>query len=177
MNTMKQSLKEWMALEQQLYAHTLEQEKMNRELERAQFLSLQSKINPHFLFNTLNTISHTALLDDTVALINALAEFPRYTLEYKDNVWLKTEFKFVRQYLSLQQARFKDRLGYSLNLNPSLTVSPASGGKCRQTRLGTAARGRIRHRRGKTGKGKRIDHRGRQRRRHQRRFLGGCASS
>ncbi|MFA6891284.1 MAG: histidine kinase [Sphaerochaetaceae bacterium] len=123
MNTMKQSLKERMALEQQLYEHTLEQEKMNRELERAQFLSLQSQINPHFLFNTLNTISHTALFekaDDTVALINALAGFLRYTLEYKDSVWLETEFEFVRQYLSLQQARFKDRLGYSLNLDPSL---------------------------------------------------------
>ena len=117
MNTMKQSLKERIELEQKLYRHTLDQEKMNRELERAHFLSLQSQINPHFLFNTLNTISHTALFekaDNTVSLINTLAGFLRYTLEFKDSVKLSTEFEFVHQYLDLQQARFKDRLGFSM---------------------------------------------------------------
>jgi len=121
MNTMKQSLKERIELEQKLYRHTLDQEKMNRELERAHFLSLQSQINPHFLFNTLNTISHTALFekaDNTVSLINTLAGFLRYTLEFKDSVKLSTEFEFVHQYLDLQQARFKDRLGFSLTLDP-----------------------------------------------------------
>lgn len=123
MNTMKQSLKERISLEQQLYQHTLQQEKMHRELERAQFLSLQSQINPHFLFNTLTTISHTALFekaDKTVTLINTLAGFLRYPLEYKDSVPLEMEFAFTRQYLELQKARFNDRLAYSLTLAPSL---------------------------------------------------------
>jgi len=130
MNQMKSSLKDRLALEKQLYNHQLGQEKMNRELERARFLSLQSQINPHFLFNTLNTISHTALFekaDDTVELINTLSGFLRYTLEYKESVTLFTEMEFVKQYLALQQARFKDRVFSLLSCDKevaSLLVPP-----------------------------------------------------
>jgi sensor histidine kinase YesM len=53
-------------------------------------------------------------------LINTLAGFLRYPLEYKDSVPLEMEFAFTRQYLELQKARFNDRLAYSLSLAPSL---------------------------------------------------------
>lgn len=118
MNQMKASLQEQMALEAQLHHKELEQVKMTRELERVHFLSLQAQINPHFLFNTLNTISHTALFehaDNTVSLINSLASMFRYTLEFTDEVPLSKELEFVRQYLEIQHARFGERLGWTID--------------------------------------------------------------
>ncbi len=117
MNQMKASLKERMELEHRLHRKELEQVRMTRELDRARFLSLQAQINPHFLFNTLNTISRTALFeraDSTVGLINSLASIFRYTLEFQDDVEISKELEFTRQYLNIQQARFGDRVSYRI---------------------------------------------------------------
>ncbi len=118
MNQMKASLKERMELEHRLHRKELEQIRMTRELDRARFLSLQAQINPHFLFNTLNTIGRTALFehaDSTVGLINSLASIFRYTLEFQDDVELSKELEFVRQYLSIQRARFGERISYRID--------------------------------------------------------------
>ena len=117
MNQMKASLKERMELEHRLHRKELEQVRMTRELDRARYLSLQAQINPHFLFNTLNTIARTALFehaDSTVGLINNLASIFRYILEFQDDVELSKELEFVRQYLNIQQARFGDRISYRI---------------------------------------------------------------
>ena len=84
---------------------------------RRRYNALQAQINPHFLFNTLNVISRTALFegaDTTVDLIDSLASIFRYTLEYHDDVSLKEELHFVSEYLAIQQYRFKERLRYSI---------------------------------------------------------------
>lgn len=123
MNQMKASLKERIALEHRLHKKELEQIRMTRELDRARFLSLQAQINPHFLFNTLNTISRTALFehaDSTVELINNLAAIFRYTLEFQDDVEISKELEFSRRYLNIQQARFGDRISYRIECPPEL---------------------------------------------------------
>ena len=117
-NHMKHSLDERIELEKKLHAQALEHEKITRELERARYLSLQAQINPHFLFNTLNVISHTALFehaDSTVRLINSLSSVFRYRLEFKDETVLSAELEFVRQYLDIQKARFGERLSYTIS--------------------------------------------------------------
>jgi two-component system, sensor histidine kinase YesM len=118
MNSMKHRLKERHDLEKKLHRQELEQEQTSRELEKARYLSLQAQIDPHFLFNTLNVISHTALFENasgTVKLINSLASVFRYRLEFKNEVTLADEITFVREYLEIQQARFGERLKYKLD--------------------------------------------------------------
>jgi two-component system sensor histidine kinase YesM len=125
MNQMRQSLKERLQmieenakLEKTVHDQELEQMRTTRELEKARYKALQSQINPHFLFNTLNIISRTALFENansTVDLIDSLASIFRYTLEYHDDVSLKEELQFVREYLTIQQFRFKQRLTFTID--------------------------------------------------------------
>ena len=92
------------------------------ETARAQALALQSQINPHFFFNTLNTIS--ALVDDDPAtakrMIGSLSDMFRYTLgcTQAESVPLDQELRFVRDYLAIEQARFRKRLRVELPEGP-----------------------------------------------------------
>ncbi len=124
LNQMKQSLRERLEmitentkLEKMVHSQEMEQMRTTRELEKARYMALQSQINPHFLFNTLNIISRTALFEEannTVDLIDNLASIFRYTLEYHDDVTIEEELRFVREYLTIQQSRFADRLNFSI---------------------------------------------------------------
>ncbi len=124
LNQMKQSLLERLEmitentkLEKMIHSQEMEQMRTTRELEKARYKALQSQINPHFLFNTLNIISRTALFEEannTVDLIDNLASIFRYTLEYHDDVSIEEELQFVREYLTIQQSRFADRLAFSI---------------------------------------------------------------
>ena len=88
------------------------------ETARAQSLALQSQINPHFFFNTLNTISALVEIDPPAAqrTIGRLSDMFRYTLgcTHSGPVTLEQEVQFVRDYLSIEQARFQRRLRVEL---------------------------------------------------------------
>lgn len=125
-NIMKTSLSSRRELEKKIHAQELEHEKITRELERARYRSLQAQINPHFLFNALNIISHTALFEkarQTVKLINSLAQLFRYNLDFKNETTVKNELSFVEKYLSIQKARFRDRLDYSIDCQKEIEDS------------------------------------------------------
>jgi len=81
---------------------------------QAQTRALQSQINPHFFFNTLNTISALVDEDPKAArqMIGRLSDLFRYTLgcTTADAVTLAEELEFVRDYLSIEHARFRKRL-------------------------------------------------------------------
>lgn len=116
-NIMKRALHDRIELEGKIHKQELEHERMTRELETAQFQSLQAQINPHFLFNAINIISHTALFEKavkTVKLINSLAALFRYSLEFKNETTLDEELNFIRRYLEIQKARFGIRLSYQI---------------------------------------------------------------
>lgn len=105
-------------------------------LQQSQLLNLQSQINPHFLFNTLNTLSKKAYLDgaeETSDLLVSVASLLRYNLKRMDRAVTLAEEAFVlRQYMEIQKARFSDRLQFfteldaaCLNLQiPGLTLQP-----------------------------------------------------
>jgi two-component system, sensor histidine kinase YesM len=129
-NSMKASLKERITaldenakLEKTIHQQELQQIRTKRELERARLLTLQAQINPHFLFNAMNTISRTALLghtDSTAALINDLANIFRYILDQRTTVPLTEELEFISKYLRIQKARFGERLTYEVFCEESL---------------------------------------------------------
>ncbi len=89
-----------------------------RQIE-AEFKTLASQINPHFLYNTLETIRMKAFFNgdkETADLVKKLGKFMRRCLELKDGpVELESELEFTRSYLELQAARFGDRITYSIN--------------------------------------------------------------
>jgi two-component system, LytTR family, sensor kinase len=89
--------------------------RMSEQLAGARFAALEAQVNPHFLFNTLNTIAVRARDGDTtgtVRMVEQLSELLRRTLRRHraSEVRLDDELDLVRQYLSIEQARFPDRL-------------------------------------------------------------------
>jgi len=89
--------------------------RMSEQLAGARFAALQAQVNPHFLFNTLNTIAVLVRDNDrarAVAIVEQLSEVLRATLgrHRGTEVRLEDELTLVRQYLAIEQARFSDRL-------------------------------------------------------------------
>ena len=89
---------------------------------RAELAALQAQINPHFFFNTLNTIA-SLLEDDPEAaeeVLHRLAGLFRYTFKASDttHVSLDEELEFTRDYLAIERARFGDRLEVEWDIDP-----------------------------------------------------------
>lgn len=105
-------------------------------LQESQLRSLQSQINPHFLFNMLDTLSKKAYLEgseETSDLLASVAGLLRYNLKRLDrSVTLYEEVKVFRQYMEIQKARFTDRLQVHSEIDesclyvqiPGLTLQP-----------------------------------------------------
>lgn len=92
-------------------------------LAKEQELSaLKSQINPHFLFNTLNSISAMISRDpeETRLMIAQLGDLLRYAIDMskKDFVTLKDELEFTKSYLALESKRLSDRLQIEYNVQP-----------------------------------------------------------
>lgn len=114
--------------------HELQQNKIL--LQESQFRSLQSQINPHFLFNTLNTLSKKAYLEgseETSDLLVSVAGLLRYNLKRIDRaVTLHEEVVVLQQYMDIQKARFTERLKLEMEMDesclhvriPALTLQP-----------------------------------------------------
>lgn len=116
---MVEDLKEKAELERKLHEEEIALERMQRSLEEARFMGLQAQINPHFLFNALNTISRTAQFehaDGTSGLIKSLATLFRYHLrDPRKSVSFSEELMILEEYLSIQRYRYGERLRYSVN--------------------------------------------------------------
>jgi signal transduction histidine kinase len=105
-------------------------------LKDSQLRSLQSQINPHFLFNTLNTVSKKAYLEgseETSDLLVSIAGLLRYNLKHLDKTMtLCDEVNVLKQYMIIQKARFTDRLTFHTDIDesclsidiPGLTLQP-----------------------------------------------------
>lgn len=117
-----QTLEENQRLSDQLHKEAMERAETEKRLETARMDLLQSQIKPHFLFNTLNTISGMAEIEEagiTESMIRSLSRLFRYNLHTTDQfVSLSQELQVNRDYLYLQQMRFGDRVQYEFIPEP-----------------------------------------------------------
>ena len=93
------------------------------QLSQAQLRALRMQLNPHFLFNTMNTIAMLVRKqesDEAVRTIAGLSDLLRYVLEdtRTHEVPLRQELEFVERYLAIEQIRFADRLKVNVDAAP-----------------------------------------------------------
>jgi LytS/YehU family sensor histidine kinase len=101
--------------------------RVTAQLAQAELHALKMQIHPHFLFNTLHSISSLVLEEPPKAnqMIARLGDFLRLTLEHSERqfVTLKEEIEFARCYLEIEQVRFSDRLQVQFDVeSASLTT-------------------------------------------------------
>ncbi len=104
-----------------------ELQKRNSELiERKRVMEikqLEEQINPHFVFNVLETLRYQVLIDANKAseMIMSFANIMRYNIYYGDTIVpLKTDIEYVKDYLLLQKMRYNRRLTYSIDIPKEL---------------------------------------------------------
>jgi sensor histidine kinase YesM len=106
----------------------LAEERARKLAIEARLSSLESRIHPHFLFNTLNSISSLIQEDPQQAerMVERLAALLRFSLDSNDSgtVPLSQEMKIVKDYLEIEKARFGERLRYSIDLPAELEGAP-----------------------------------------------------
>lgn len=94
----------------------------------AQLQMLRYQMNPHFLFNSMNSIRALIDEDETKAreMITELSKFLRYSLDSKDysNVPLKNEIEAIRHYLAIQKKRYEDKLEVIYDIEPQADEFP-----------------------------------------------------
>ncbi len=110
-------------------------EQLREMANKAELRALQSKINPHFLFNALNAISSSIRLNPDTArqLVINLSRYLRYNLELNDDelIDIRKELWQVKDYIAIEQARFGDKLTMIYDVDedlhfllPSLLIQP-----------------------------------------------------
>lgn len=117
-------------------ADLLEKQKIQADLLETELKALRSQMNPHFIFNSLNSIQDLILkekTDESYDYIVLFAELVRSTLNYsnQDFIPIQKEIEFLNVYLSLEKLRFKDEFTYQIDYSgpthievPSLIIQP-----------------------------------------------------
>lgn len=117
-----------------VYRNRIKEQEIILERQRAELLALRSQINPHFLFNALESIRMHSLLKnemETADMIEKLAVLQRQYADWnEDLVSVEKETEFAENYLSIQKYRFGDRLSYEIEVDekcnafrvPKLTI-------------------------------------------------------
>jgi two-component system sensor histidine kinase LytS len=121
----------------ELFSTQLELSKVERHaqlLANAELKVLQAQINPHFLFNALNTIKSFCRTDPETArdLLEYLGDYYRNNLQGKDFITLAEEFNHIKAYLAIEEARFSDQIQVEYMIDeeilkfqlPSLILQP-----------------------------------------------------
>lgn len=125
--------------------YKLEIQKNNLEMERvrAELNFLQSQMNPHFLFNTLNAILVVCTKNnysDVTDIIKSLSKLLRRLLSWKEDlVTLEEEMTFIEMYLKIEKFRFRDKFDYQFEIDeqslqykiPKLSMQPLVENSCK----------------------------------------------
>lgn len=107
-------------IEKKLKEEQINNEKNKSLLKEAELKFLQMQIDPHFLFNILNSISALSQIEGasmTTTMIKNLSNILHYTLnKFDKTVSLAEEIDLIQNYLSIQKMRFQDRLNYNIDI-------------------------------------------------------------
>lgn len=101
--------------------------KLEIENRKNQHRALKSQVNPHFLFNALQSIATVALLSDSpkvYQLINSLSKMMRYSIRVDQKATIQSEVEYVKAYLHLQEERFQNDFSYSLEIPEEILDVP-----------------------------------------------------
>ena len=125
-------------LEKSLRQQESEAARLRQLIEQSRFAQLQSQINPHFLYNTLDSINWRAKAlgdKDISTMVEALGALLRVTLSHKETIsTIGSELEIVRNYMSIIQVRYDDRIEFRDEVPtalyeqalPQLTLQPVS---------------------------------------------------
>lgn len=129
-------LKNQAEVEKKLKEQELQNLKINSLLKEAELKYLQSQINPHFLFNTLNAAAQLSMIegaDKTSEFIENIAQLFRYNLKNIDDlVPLRDEIEHVKNYMQILKMRFGNRIDFYFDIDelaldtkiPRITLQP-----------------------------------------------------
>ena len=116
----------WILLSSAFFFYIIWRKAIEREQQlivenlKYKYQNLKSQVNPHFLFNSLNTLSEIVYEDSKKAdsYIQTLSKIYRYILENEeiDLVWLDKEIEFVKQYFNIQKVRDNDKVSLEIDL-------------------------------------------------------------
>ena len=114
--------------EAQMYEAQIKEQEITNRQQQMEFKMLASQINPHFLYNTLETIrmkSLTAGNREVATAIKLLGKSMRYVLENTGtaSTTLKKEMDYIETYLSIQKLRFHERVNYQIHSEPETDIS------------------------------------------------------
>ncbi|MBL7700909.1 MAG: histidine kinase [Ferruginibacter sp.] len=113
---------------QQKFSEQLQQAKVQEELRQSQLSSLKAQMNPHFMFNALNSIQEFILLNDKKQAnmyMGKFADMMRLILDMsnKDKITLEEELKSLDLYLQLESLRFEEQFSYAINKDENINDS------------------------------------------------------
>ncbi|MFC5468564.1 sensor histidine kinase [Cohnella suwonensis] len=98
------------------------------QIQKAELRTLQAQINPHFMYNTLDSIvwmAEAGKNEQVIQLVQALSRFFRISLNKgRDWISIKVELDHVQSYLVIQKTRYRDILDYEIDVDPKLQVFP-----------------------------------------------------
>lgn len=129
-------IKEKAEIEKRLTEEELENLKIKNLLRESELKALQSRIKPHFLFNTLNMVTQMAYIEDaqqTVSLLEATNDLLRYNMEtFNKTVTMHHEIANLKDYMYIQKKRYGDRITFDIEedeaihdgLIPCLVLQP-----------------------------------------------------
>lgn len=123
-------------LEKELKEEQIKNLEISNLLKQSELQFLQSQINPHFLYNTMNTIAALATIENaarTKKMIECMSDMLKYNLKKaNESVTLQEEIKVIEDYIYIQEARFGKRIEYRIDYDqdtmsytvPSMILQP-----------------------------------------------------
>ncbi|MCI8801441.1 MAG: sensor histidine kinase [Lachnospiraceae bacterium] len=124
------------------YKARISRAELEKETNQAKLLALQAQVNPHFMFNALESIRLKAMLKgerETAGMIKYMAKMFRNILEWQDNIiTLREEIGFLDEFFHIQNYRFEDEFSYEIRvadqaydcLIPKMTLQPLAENAC-----------------------------------------------
>lgn len=103
----------------------LAKEQMKTKISEMEKLALRAQMNPHFIFNSLNSIRSLILMDkkdESLKYLNQFSQLVRQVLSNSNesNISLENELEILSNYIEIESLRFNNKFQYSINVNPSV---------------------------------------------------------